>query len=230
MERGIGRHENVESHARLPATMIDPVRAAKERRHLDRLETLIDSIYALVIVFLVAQFPNPLEFDEKFSSFWHFLNSEGDELIAPLIGVILVVIYWLQNNLLFGYLERTDNKHASIAISQLFFVLFYLYTSDLLDAFPNTKTIFAMQSATFAAIGILAIWGWSYATKNRRLIGDELDNEEIERIHSKILPEPVTALITLPFSFIGTTAWNLSWLLMPLVSLVLVRRRAKKAA
>ena len=208
--------------------MIDPVQAAKERRHLDRLETLIDSIYALVIVFLVAEFPNPLGFDEQFSSFWHFIRSEGKELVPPLIGVILVVIYWLQNNLLFGYLERTDNKHASIAIGQLFFVLFYLYTSDLLDAFPDTKIILAMQSATFACIGFLAIWGWSYATKNRRLIADDLDDKEIERIHSKILPEPVTAVITFGFAFVGATAWNLSWLLMPLVSLILVRRRAKK--
>ena len=208
--------------------MPDAVRAAKARRHLDRLETLIDSIYALVIVFLVAQFPNPLGFEERFSSFWHFIRVQGDDLVAPLIGVVLVVIYWLQNNLLFGHLERTDNKHASIAISQLFFVLFYLYTSDLLDAFPDTDTILAMQSATFAAIGLLAIWGWSYATKNRRLIGDELEKEEIERIHSKILPEPVTAIITLPFAFVGATPWNLSWLLLPLVSLVLVRRRAKR--
>lgn len=208
--------------------VLDVVQAAKERRHLDRLETLIDSIYALVIVFLVTQFPNPLEFEEQFSSFWHFVRLHGEDLAAPLIGVVLVVIYWLQNNLLFGYLERTDNKHASIAISQLFSVLFYLYTSDLLDAFPDTKTILAMQSATFAAIGLLAIWGWSYATKNRRLIGDELDNEEIARIHSKILPEPVTAIITLPFAFVGATMWNLSWLLLPLVSLVLVRRRAKR--
>ena len=116
----------------MPAPISEAVQAAKQRRHLDRLETLLDSIYALVIVFLVAQFPNPLGFEEQFSSFWHFIRSEGGDLVPPLIGVLLVVIYWLQNNLLFGYLERTDNKHATLAIVQLFFVLFYLYSADLL--------------------------------------------------------------------------------------------------
>lgn len=210
--------------------MTDAVQAAKNRRHLDRLETLIDSVYALVIVFLVSQLPNPLGFEEKFSGFWDFFRLHGEELAAPLIGISLVVIYWLQNNLLFGYLDSTDNKHATISIVQLFFILFYLYTSDLLDAFPETKTILGMQSVTFAMVGLLAIWGWSYATKDRRLIGEDLPNEEIERVHLKILPEPLTALITLPFAFVGTTAWNLSWLSMPLIALLLVRRRAKEAS
>lgn len=209
---------------------IDTARAAKDRRHLDRLETLIDSIYALVIVFLVAQFPNPLGFEEEFPSFWNFVQTQGEDLVQPLIGVVLVVIYWLQNNLLFGYLKRTDNRHATIALSQIFFVLFYLYTADLLDAFPDTKTILVIQSFTFACIGFLAIWGWSYAAGERRLIDEDLDEEEISRIRSKTLPEPITALITVPFAFVGTGAWNLSWLAMPLVSLTLVRRKARKTA
>jgi len=203
-------------------------RAAKERRHLDRLETLIDSIYALVIVFLVAQFPNPLGFEEQFTGFGDFIRNEGVELIPPLIGLVLMVVYWLQNNLLFGYLERTDNKHAILALSQLLFVLFYLYTSDLLDAFPETRMILAIQSATFAMMGFLAVWGWLYATRGRQLIDPELDDEQIKIITSKILPEPITALITLPFAFLGDAAWNLSWLIAPVVMMLVVRRRRKK--
>ena len=48
-------------------------------------------------------------------------------------------------------------------------------------------------------------------------------------IFSKTLPEPITALCTIPFAFIGTTAWNLSWLLTPLIGLLIVRRQKKKA-
>ena len=103
-----------------------------------------------------------------------------------------------------------------------------MYTADLLDAFPETKTILATQSVTFAIVGFLALWGWSYATKNRLLIGEDLDDEQIGVIRSKTLPEPITALITLPFAFVGTVAWNLSWLLAPLVVLMVVRRRRQK--
>ena len=212
----------------MPDPIAAELKAAKERRHLDRLETLIDSIYALVIVFLVAQFPNPLGSEAQYSSFLHFIRVEGGDLVAPLIGLVLMVIYWLQNNLLFGYLERTDNRHAILSLSQLFFVLFYLYTSDLLDAFPETKTILAMQSVTFAIMGILAVWGWLYATRDRRLTGPDLDEEQVRVVTAKTLPEPITALITLPFAFVGATAWNLSWLVAPLVVILVVRRRRQK--
>ena len=209
--------------------MSSTVKVAKERRHLDRLETLIDSIYALVIVLLVAQFPSPGEFDQEFASFFEFLRTHGKNLAAPLIGLVLVVVYWLQNNALFGLLERTDNKHASISIAQIFFVLFYLYTVDLLDAFPNTKTILAMQSMAFACLGFLAVWGWIYASKDRRLIGDDLDRDDIDSLLSKTLPEPVTALITRPFACVITTAWKLAWRAVPLVSLVIVRGRRRRS-
>ena len=206
----------------------EQIEYGKDRRHLGRLETLIDSVYALVIVFVVAQLPNPVD-GEGYANFWEFLSSQGGSLIAPLIGLILIIIYWLQNNMLFGYVERTDNKHATLAILQLVAVLFYLYTSELLDAFPETRTVLVMQSAAFAVMGFLAVWGWSYATKGRRLIGDDLDDEQIRVIFSKTLPEPITALCTIPFAFIGTTAWNLSWLLTPLIGLLIVRRQKKKA-
>ena len=100
---------------------------------------------------------------------------------------------------------------------------------DLLDAFPETKTILALQSVTFAIIGALAVWGWIYATRDRRLIGSDLDKEQIRVITSKTLPEPVTALITLPFAFVGSTAWNLSWLAAPVVVMLVVRRRRERA-
>lgn len=204
--------------------MKDQATRDKERRHLDRLETLIDSIYALVIVILVAQFPSPLDREEEFPNLSAFLRDEGGDLVAPLIGLVLIVIYWLQNNALFGYLERTDNKHASSAIAQMFFVLFYLYTSDLMEAFPDTRTVLAIQSATFAMMGFLAIWGWTYATKGRRLIGEELDDEQIRTTLTKVLPEPLTALVTLVCAPFGTMAWNLGWLAAPVIG-VLVRRR-----
>ena len=92
--------------------------AAKGRRHLDRLETLIDSVYALVIVFIVAQLPNPIA-GEGYANFREFLNNQGGSLITPLIGLILAIVYWLQNNMLFGYLERTENMHATLAKNRL---------------------------------------------------------------------------------------------------------------
>lgn len=40
------------------------------------------------------------------------------------IGVILIVVYWLQNNKLLGNLTRTTGSHVSFCIAQLVFLVF----------------------------------------------------------------------------------------------------------
>ena len=201
----------------------DALKASRARRHLDRLETLIDSIYALVIVLLVAQFPSPLTTEGEFSNLLEFFSSEKGDLFAPLIGLVMIIAYWIQNNAIFGSLDRTDNKHASIAIAQMLFVLFYLYSADLMDAFPDARSVLAIQSSIFAIMGILNLAGWRYACKDRRLLSDEVTPEDQQAIRRMILPEPLTALVTLPFAAISATAWNLSWLAFPLVGYLVKR-------
>jgi len=47
------------------------------------------------------------------------------------LGLFLVVGYWLQNNALFGSLERADNRFAALSIVQLLFLLLYLFSMGL---------------------------------------------------------------------------------------------------
>jgi len=54
-----------------------PATTKPGRRHLDRLETLVDSIYALVIVIIVAGFPSARQFDGDFSTPWDFLTQHS---------------------------------------------------------------------------------------------------------------------------------------------------------
>lgn len=194
------------------------------RRHLDRLETLTDSIYALVIVLLVAQFPSPLNSEEQYQNLFQFLVAEKTDLVAPLIGLVLIITYWIQNNAVIGSLERTDNKHATLAIVQLIFVLLYLYSADLVDAFPDARSVLAIQSTVLASLGLLSIWGWKYACKDRRLISDDIADNDIQAINRMLLPEPITALITLPCAAISVGAWNLAWLSFPLVAFFVKRK------
>lgn len=196
---------------------------SRERRHLDRLETLIDSIYALVIVLLVAQLPNPLGTEVPYASILEFFSANGGDMIAPVIGVVLLISYWMQNNALYGNLVKTDSKHASLAIVQLLFVLLYLYSADLNLAFPESRFILAIQSSVFVLIGAAASWAWSYATKERRLLRPEVTKVEIRDGRLLILPEPLTALFTLPLAAVGHSAWNLAWLALPIVGKLVKR-------
>jgi hypothetical protein len=57
----------------------------------------------------------------------------------------------------------------------------------------------------------------------------EVSEQYALRLRDRILAEPITAIITVPFGFVGPILWEISWLSYPLVvKLVRGRRRAKK--
>jgi hypothetical protein len=68
-----------------------------------------------------------------------------------------------------------------------------------------------------------------YAIKNHRLLLPEVTEQYAYRLRDRILAEPITAIITIPFAFAGPILWEVSWLSYPLVvKLVRGRRRVKK--
>ena len=77
-------------------------------------------------------------------------------------------------------------------------------------------------------VGIVGAWGWSYAVKNHRLLLLEVTEQYAYRLRDRILAEPITALFTIPFAFVGPILWEISWLVYPLVVLLVRRRRRAK--
>jgi uncharacterized membrane protein len=98
-----------------------------QMRQLRRLEMLIDVVYALVILRIFTLIPRPEKGDFAWGTIVEFLLSDKGDLIMALVGMVIVIIYWTQNNTIFGNLVRTDNRHATLTIIQLFSLLLFLY-------------------------------------------------------------------------------------------------------
>ena len=85
----------------------------RDSRQLQRLESLIDTVFALVIVMMVFDLPDPD--DSVVFDLSSFVAFRVDSLIVAMLGIIVLLIYWFQSNLLLGNLKRTDGKHAAIS-------------------------------------------------------------------------------------------------------------------
>ena len=196
-----------------------------QKNQYSRLATLIDCIYALVLVIVVTQLPLPSEEEWTGDTLIEFLTSQGNDLFPVIIALVLLTTYWIQNNSLFGNLVRTDNIHTSLSLLQIFFVFSYLYAVSLgtETRFEGQSGVLALQSVTAALIGIAGATSWFYAQQNRRLLSDELTPLETREMQISLLGEPITALITLPCAFLGGIAWEISWFSYPLVVRLLRR-------
>ena len=207
--------------------MEDKAQHVRETRQLRRLETLMDVVYAVVLWRVFMLIPRPKKEEWALDSIGSFLMASKEEFLLVAIAVVIVIVYWLQNNALLGNLKRTDNKHTALAISQIFFLLLFLYSIRLGISFNGHFVTKIIESGMVVLMGMAAAWGWSYATKKGLLL-PEVSDAYACQTQIRVLAEPITAAITIPFAFVGPILWEVAWLSCPLVAKILKRSGQKK--
>ena len=206
----------------------DRGKVRRETLQLIRLERLFDVVFAIMIWRTITLFPTPTDKQFSWEQIGPFLSANLGDLVLVLIGILAVIIFWRQNNLLFGNLRATDNFHTIISILQIFFLLIFIKSLRMgveLEPSPFTRTL---ESFTAALVGVVSSLGWWYAIKNRRLLSPEVTDQYALQLRDRSLAEPLTALITLPLAFVGATIWEISWWSYPLVVWLVKRRRRTK--
>jgi uncharacterized membrane protein len=207
----------------------DKAKFRRESLQLQRLERIVDVVYAITIWRAIMMFPRPTAEQLSWEHIGAFLKASSGDFLGVMVGIVIVIIYWLQNNALFGNLQTTDSRHTILSILQLFFLLLFLLSSRLSIDLGSSNGTRMFESIAAALVGITSSWGWSYAIKNHRLLLPEVTEQYAYRLRDRYLAEPLTALITIPMVFVGAIPWEISWLSYPLVvGLVRRRRRAKK--
>ena len=82
---------------------------------------------------------------------------------------------------------------------------------DFVLDFPGDTTVLAAQSIIFLLMGLVSLVAWQWAIHGNRLVSRTVDKQVLLNIRRQIIPEPLTAFITIWFAFIGPTAWELAW-------------------
>ena len=173
---------------------------------------MVDVVYALIIVRLFTMLPNPETSEVGGFDPLIIFTEGGDRFVMLIIGFILILIYWFQNNKTTGNLIKTDGKHTLLSLFQLFFLLFYLYSVRLDLVFASDVLALFMQSVTLALAGFMGVFAWIYATKYADIISEAVNDDEKIVIRNSVLTEPLAAVFTIPFAFISPGWWNLAWL------------------
>ncbi len=205
-------------------TEITPSQIERGERQLTRVMTIVDVLYGLMIFRAFLLMPRP-EVD----------NFTADELVAVLkasymnylimtVGMILILLYWGQSHVIFGNLKRTDSRLSILAILQAFFVLLYLYFIRLDMEMGGQTLVLRLESLSLAIAGGIGVWAWHHANK-QNLISDKVTELEKDKTYLKLMPEPITSILTFPFAVFGPDIWTISWLLMIPVSWILKKIR-----
>lgn len=206
--------------------MSDQVYKATAKSQLQRLGTLTDVVYAVALVLIISWLPLPEESHATGAVWILDLWAEySDNIIAVVIGLVFTIIYWLRSNTLMTALDRTDGVHTGLSIASVFFLLLLLYIVRVSSevAAPSRR---AGESVAVALIGIAAGAAWWWA-RRKGLVRDGISKDEMLGIQLEAFTEPLTALVTLPFAYVGELGWNLAWFAYIPIAAFLRRRGVK---
>lgn len=182
-------------------------------KQLFRLSVIIDVLFALMIYKLFTFMPNPEIDGFGREELYQVLTESYLNYTVIFIGLVLIILYWGLSNAQFGNLDRTDGKHATLSIMQVFALMLYIYFVRLDAQFEGEVFLMQMQSLFLAIAGLLSVWSWYYAVKNN-LVSDAPSAMEKQTLYIKLIPEPLVSLLTFPLAWFGPLVWTLGWLLL----------------
>ena len=180
---------------------------------LNSLKILVNVLYAFLIFQVFLILPRPDDPELEYITLPQMFSEHIDQLIVIIVGIIMILTYWMQFNTQLGNLVRSSPKHAALAVIQMICLMMYLYFLRFDLEVEGLTLALQMESVFLALAGFIGIYNWKYAIKNE-LTSEQIDEKEERAIFYKILPEPIAALFSLPFASISPTAWTISFLVI----------------
>lgn len=205
-----------------------PTKAQLERGVglLNSIRIVINLLYALLIFQTFLILPRPGDPLLEYNSLPQIYAENINELLVIVVGLVLIVMYWIQFNRQLGNLVRSSPVHASLAVAQMICLMIYLYFVRFDMEYDGMQLALQMESIFLALAGFIGAFNWRYARTNK-LTSAQINNDEEMAMFYSLLPEPITSLFTLPFASFGPTIWTISFLAIIPISYVLKLIRKK---
>jgi len=174
-------------------------------------------------VFLIL--PRPGDPELEYLSLGQMFAEHLTQLLFMVVGLILIVMYWIQFNRQLGNLVRSTPLHARLAVVQMVFLMIYLYFVRFDMEYNGLVLALQMESIFLALAGFIGVFNWYYAKLNG-LTSDQIDKNEETTMLFSLLPEPLASIFTLLFAVLGPGIWTIAFL--SIVPITWILNRIKK--
>lgn len=148
-----------------------------------RLETLADGVFAIVMTLLVFEITPPK--DRPAEDLARVLYNLWPSFLAYAVSVGLVGIYWSAHRSQFRIIRRTD--HALNWLHLLFLAVVSLlpFSTRLLAGYHTEPLALGLYGLNLCAIGLSLLGVWVHATNGRKLIDPSLPESVVRYGYSR---------------------------------------------
>jgi uncharacterized membrane protein len=184
----------------------------------NRLEALVDGVFAVVMTLLVLDItvPSPTQ-PHAVARLLHNLLALKPTVLSYALSFVIAGIYWVGHHNQFAYIRRTDRPLLWINILFLMCVAFIPFSAALLAAYPGQRIAVIIYGANLIVVGLVLYLHWWYATRNYHLVDADLDPHVVRLATTRILMAPVIYVVAIGLSFVNTAVSIGIYVLVPVL-------------
>ena len=185
--------------------------------HNERINALSDGVFAIVIPLLVLELKVP---EVEPSELTHELREMLPKFIGHIASFLVLGIYWIGHHNMFMHIQRHDRVLLWLNVLFLMLVASMPFPTGLIVEFTEGQLPLIIFFGTLAAAGVVLDIIWWYATRNRHLVDENIDQALVSFVHRRVLIVPLVYIIGIGVSFASVLAAQLMVIIVALVSIV----------
>ncbi len=178
-----------------------------ERNETVRIEAFSDSVFAIAITLLVLGIKVPKAHElGSGGGLGSTLIKQWPHYLAFVTSFITIFAKWVNHHRIFSFIQRTDHPFLYWNGLLLLFITFMPFPTALLAEYllhPEAKVAGAVFAGTYVAIAFAFKGLWHHASKNGRLLAENVDDREIQQITRQYRFGPLLYLAAFALSFVS---------------------------
>jgi uncharacterized membrane protein len=165
----------------------------------DRIESLNDNIFAFAMTILVLGFQLPTTITKH--QLGYVLYNLRPELITYGLAFLALGGLWIAHHNQYHWIKRSNRAFLWINIIYLSFVVLIPFSTKILANYHTDQlAVMVFGLNLVICLGILYIH-WKYATRNERLVDQEINGHIVKLIGARILSVLGVIIVALAISF-----------------------------
>jgi uncharacterized membrane protein len=172
----------------------------------NRIETLTDGVFAIVMTLLVLNLAIPEISQTSAQELFSRILQLWPKLLSYTVSFIILGIFWVGHHHIFHYIKRANAGLLWINIFFLLFIALIPFSTALSGDYSSIEVPFIIYGINLVPIFILRYALWEYATYKHRLVENNIDNTIVRRLKSMPLISSIMLLFAIGISLINITA------------------------
>lgn len=181
----------------------------------NRLETLVDGVFAIAMTILVLELRAPDTLGA--GGLAGGLTALGSRFATFVISFIVLGVYWFAHHQIFHFVLRVNRTLVWLNILFLLGIALVPFAASVMGRYADDPIALSLYGGIPGLVAALGYLIWWYMTGDRGIMEPGLDPTLVHKVRVWLAIGPLITPVAIAVSFVNTTATLLIYLALPVV-------------